>query len=148
MLRWGMPRDFAREIAALEADLATDRWRAVLRLRQVHEAWARHLLGLADHEPLVPGVRAAVARGVSDDVRLRAREQLGAAERYQWEIGSWSTGPGEGLASMFEVRTLQVARAWLTPDPDEARALLQEVLDDPNGMGERLRPHIEAWLSR
>ncbi|MCB9685954.1 MAG: hypothetical protein H6738_03010 [Alphaproteobacteria bacterium] len=70
-----------------------------------------------------------------------------AAEERQWEIGTWSSGSGEGLASMFEVRTLQVARAWLTPDREEGRALMQQVSDDPNDSGARLRPHIDAWLA-
>lgn len=142
-----MSRDFAAEIASLRALLPTDRERAVLRLRRVHEDRARALLGLGDG-PLVPSVRAAVERGVSDEARALALDQLAAAEQWQWEIGTWSTGSGEGLASMAEVRALQVARAWLIQDRDEARALLQQVLDDPNDSGARLRPHIEARLAR
>jgi hypothetical protein len=148
--------DFAEEVAALTRDLDVERTRAVARLRSVEEAWARASLGLAAEGDLVALVRRAVEHGV--DVR-RARDaitHLAEAEQWQWEIGTWSTGSGEGLASMFAVRSLQLARAWLLSAcaaveahaAAEARRLAAEVRDDPNDVAERYRADVETLLAR
>jgi hypothetical protein len=151
-------RDFAAEAAELEALKQTQRDVAVARLRQLHEAWARGRLGLPEEGELVSAVRAAVEAGVDPARAAAAIEQLELAEQHQWEIGTWATGAGEGLASMFEVRALQLARAWLwvtpPPHPDSghseatARTLLAAVASDPNDIAGPLRPHIDALTAR
>ncbi|MFO0572039.1 MAG: hypothetical protein U0263_40830 [Polyangiaceae bacterium] len=78
--------------------------------------------------------------GPDAGVAAEAAGHLRAAEEWQWQIGTWSTGSGEGLASMAEVRSLQAARAWLCAavgDAAGARALIAGVAGDPNRMGER-----------
>ncbi len=149
-------RDFAAELKALESLLTQERTVAVARLRTLHEAWARALLGIDDASKLVTGARASVERGVDPRLAAEAVEQLRAAEVNQWEIGTWSTGPGEGRSSMAEVRTLQVAQAWLwsarSTEHEEAtgraRALLKEASEDPNHMVARLARHIQALYKR
>jgi hypothetical protein len=153
--------DFEAEAARLTAMLATSRFEAVERLRVVEEAWARHLLGLRvgarpdggfelDGE-LVPSVRALVERGLDPALARRAEPHLERAERCQWEIGTWSTGSGEGLASMFEVRCLEIARAWLLAAhgpafASAARTIAERAAGDPNRVAESQRPHVEALL--
>ncbi|MCB9564539.1 MAG: hypothetical protein H6708_29495 [Kofleriaceae bacterium] len=149
-------RDFAAEVAELAAALATRRDVAVARLRATHEAWARDLLGVAAAGDLVAQVRAAVEATVAPAIAAQAAAQLAAAEARQWEIGSWSTGAGEGLASMAEVRALQIAQAWLwsacvASDPDaaaRARQLARAAADDPNGMADRHAAHLRALDAR
>lgn len=71
-------------------------------------------------------------------------------------IGTWATGSGEGLASMAEVRALQLAQAWLlasgpAPDADaaaRARALLGAAESDPNRIAERHAAHMAALHRR
>jgi len=147
-------RDFTAEVAALEAQLTTQRDVAVARLRTAHEAWARSVLAIEAGGNLVAQVRVAVEHGVDTDRARDAIERLREATERQWEIGSWSSGSGEGLSSMFEVRSLQLAQAWLwsarssTGAADEARALLTEVRDDPNRIAERHAGHMQALAER
>lgn len=148
--------DFAGTVAALTQELGVDRERAVCRLRSVEEAWARAALGVAAEGDLVALVRAAVERGVAGERAQDASSHLAEAERWQWEIGTWSTGSGEGLASMFAVRALQLARAWLLSAAAaaaagavaEARRLAAAVRDDPNDVAAAYRPAVEALLAR
>lgn len=131
-------RDFAAEVARVGAELERDRFAAVGRLRGLEEQWARSLLGIADGDALTESVRRWVERGPDVAVAAQAIAHLQEAERWQWEIGTWASGAGEGLSSMAEVRKLQAAQAWLraaTGDVDRARALIAEVEGDPNGMG-------------
>jgi hypothetical protein len=87
-------------------------------------------------------VRRAVECGV-DAVRVEdAISHLAEAEKWQREIGTWATGSGEGLASMFAVRSLQLAKGWLlsahtAAEPHavaEAQRLAAAVRDDPNDL--------------
>lgn len=152
--------DFEREAAALTDMLATARFEAVERLRVVEEAWARHILGMPadvrdgrfvlDGE-LVSKVRALVERGLDPTIARRAEPHLERAERCQWEIGTWATGSGEGLASMYEVRCLEIARAWLLAAcgptfAGAARQIAQRAIDDPNRIAESQRPHVDALM--
>ena len=140
----------ASRIAALEAELAVDRWKAVSALRAAEEAMARQVLGLGAGD-LVDAVRA-VASERTDEARAAAIHHLAAAEGWQWEIGTWASGSGEGLASMFEVRTLQLAQAWLhgaAPDGTaEALRLADEVQGDPNRVAARYDAAVEALRGR
>ncbi len=152
----------AAEVARFTELLATERQRAVVNLRQLEERWARFAAGLPDEGDLVAAARTAVEGGAPSDPGEAIRH-LAEAERWQWEIGSWATGSGEGLASMFQVRSLQLARAWLlstatdpdatATDPDataraEAAKLLEEVANDPNRIADRHSDAIEALRSR
>jgi hypothetical protein len=147
-------RDFQAELVALNAGLTGgERWKVVYGLRALEESWARELLGLGEGGAIGGAVRGRVTEGVDPTVALAAAAHLAEAERWQWEIGSWSTGAGEGLASMAEVRELQMARAWLAAGltraghPDEAaRAarLVGEVESDPNGQGKDHAGAIKA----
>jgi len=149
-------RDFASEHAVLLAALTANRTGAVVRLRALEEAWARSLAGLPAEGALVPQVRAAVERGIDPSLAASVADRLSAAEDRQWEIGTWSSGSGEGLASMFEVRTLQLARAWLLAAPAQtdpnARARALELADavanDPNDVAARLAPEVAALRAR
>lgn len=149
-------RDFAAELKGLEALLTQERAVAVARLRTLHEAWARALLGVDDASKLVTGVRASVERGIDPRLAAKAVEQLSAAETYQWELGTWSTGPGEGRTSMAEVRTLQIAQAWLwstrSTEHEEAtgkaRALLKAASEDPNRSAAPHARQIQALYKR
>lgn len=144
--------NFANEAQELEASLPGDRQMAVARLRTLHEAWARALLGMDSNDKLVAYLRARVESGCAPENAAEAAAQLANAEQRQREIGSWATGSGEGLASMFEVRTLQLARAWLlaaSPDgADEARSLALQVENDPNDIAARHRKPTQALLAR
>lgn len=144
-----MPTPLEDELAALQARAGLDRFTAVERLRAEHEAAARRALGLPREVDLVPAVRAVVERGAPP--AGTAVTDLAAAEALQWEIGTWSSGAGEGLASMAEVRSLQLARAWLiaghAPDT-EVLALISAVVEDANRIAERHRPHADALRRR
>lgn len=156
--------DFAAEVDALESELETNRFHAVSALRVVEEEWARDLLGLrptrrpgggwAFDPGLVADVRRLVERGIAVDKAREAARHLEAAEKWQWEIGTWSTGAGEGLASMFEVRSLELARAWLLAalareDPalsKDTRALADQVARDPNRIASQYAKHVDALM--
>jgi hypothetical protein len=147
---------YAEKIAALEAQLPTERGRAVAGLRAVNEAWARSLLGVEQTQSLVAAVRRVVEGELEQSIAAQAVQCLQRAEEHQWEIGTWATGSGEGLASMAEVRALQIARAWLlcaSAAPEEtaekeARELLREASEDPNRIAERHSKDIAALLAR
>lgn len=152
-----MPKfDLDTRIAALEAQLDEDRNVAVARLRFLREQRARELLGIDADGRLLSEVSAAVERGPGPETARAAIAQLRAAEERQWEIGTWATAGAEGLASMSEVRVLQLAQAWLwsaLASEDEAarveaRRLCDEVESDPNRLGERHRRTIEALRRR
>jgi hypothetical protein len=152
-----MPSDLEAEVEALVQRLASDRASAVAGLRDVHERCARRVLGLSRRSPLVPDVRRLVEEGdVPSEHAREAAGHLAEAEARQWEIGTWSTGSGEGLASMYEVRTLQLARAWLLAacarsEPEaasRARALVLEVAADPNDIAAPHRHHVDALVRR
>lgn len=152
----------AAGVAALHEELARDRAPAVERLRAREEEWARRVLGLAPRARasgetrLVAGVRELVEAGVAAEVARRAERHLAAAEQWQWEIGTWATGAGEGLSSMFEVRSLQLARAWLLAAGaaedaslvEQARQLARAVADDPNDVAAPHRKAIAALFKR
>lgn len=129
---------------------------AVDGLRLDQEMAARAEAGVAKGAKLVKAMRTAVEQGIEPDRALRAAGHLAEAERWQWEIGTRATGSGEGLMSMFEVRTLQLARAWLLAavvpvEPeraDEARALASEVADDSNRVATKLQRHVDALRKR
>jgi hypothetical protein len=147
--------EWAGLVATLEADLEGStparRHELVERLRGAREGWGRALARVAPDVELVPAVRSAVEAGLSPAEARAAAAQLAEAERLQWSLGTLATGAGEGLASMAEVRALQLARAWLLSvdgAAEDARALALEVRDDPNRLGARLRPHIDALLDR
>jgi hypothetical protein len=124
------------DVAYWTARLSSDRFGAVERLRALEEQAARDLLGVTSE--LVRGTRERVRRGIEPATAVAAAAHLAKAERWQWEIGTWSTGSGEGLQSMAEVRALQMAQAWLLSvgDPARVAGLLDQVQGDPNGMGE------------
>lgn len=151
-----MERNFPAEVAEIEARLSTERDVVVVRLRTVREAWARATLGVDQGENLVIAVRAAVLQGITSARAAEGLEQLAAAEAHQWEIGSWSSGAGEGLSSMREVRELQLAQAWLwavraQDDPHavaKARELLRQVEEDPNRVAAQYSPQIRALYER
>jgi hypothetical protein len=110
----------------------------------------------------------AVVRGRDEAVRralaLEAAGDDGGAiaawseaESHQWTIGTWSTGSGEGLASMGCVYELMLRRATceerlaaraLGTEADAHRRAAQELLAkiaaDPNGVGERVLG--DRWL--
>jgi len=153
------PKDFSARVTALEAKLSTERFDAVASLRMIEEEWARQILGLRLDGKLVADVRRLVERGLDPYLAEDAASHLERAEKWQWEIGTWSSGSGEGLASMFEVRCLQLARAWLfaagvcrAPGlADEARKLAREVTGDPNRIAKSEQAHADAlgrFLSR
>ena len=144
-------RDFSAEVERARAELARDRFGAVERLRGLEEQWARALLGLSDGAKLTEHVRRWVERGPDVSIAAEAVAHLHEAEQWQWQIGTWATGAGEGLSSMAEVRKLQAAQAWLraaTGDVAAARALIAQVDGDPNGMGQSEAAHTRALLAR
>ncbi|MEZ4401430.1 MAG: hypothetical protein R3B06_15500 [Kofleriaceae bacterium] len=142
--------DFAAEVARLEARLPTARFDAVPRLRQAREQWARARLGLPPAGELVGLVRAAVEEDAAPAHASEAAQHLAAAEAWQWEIGTWASGSGEGLASMYAVRTLQLAQAWLLAGvaPARAGALLDQVEGDANQIVAPLAAHVAALRAR
>lgn len=165
-----MPRDFAAEVASLEKQVNTNT-DAVYGLRALEEAWARHLLGVAPSGDIVKLVHHRAQRAfdtttttnntptTDNTTAFEALEHLKAAEQWQWRIGSYATGSGEGLASMAEVRALQMARAWLAAALFRethahalsalAKSLTVEIERDPNGMGAKYTKaiaHLRAWL--
>ena len=149
-----LERDFANEALELQAALAHDRQTALERLCVLHEDWARAVLGMGSHDKLVLHVRTSVESGLAPETAAAAAAQLASAEKCQWEIGSWASGSGEGLASMFKVRTLQLAQAWLLSvqaNPQgvaAARVLALQVERDPNDIAAPHRKHIHALLAR
>jgi hypothetical protein len=141
-----MTRDFAAEAASLECDVNSNP-DAVYGLRELEESWARQLLALEPSGDIASQVRKRVERVVEPTAASEAFAHLEAAERWQWRIGSYATGSGEGLMSMGEVHALQMARAWLAAALfrqcgdaamlDHANALIIAVEKAGNGMGDR-----------
>lgn len=99
--------------------------------------------------------RALLERRAEDFERagddLAAIDALAEAESLQWRIGTWATGSGEGLASMWHVYELMLSRARAeqrlasrTTGPESERhreaaeALIERVRADPNGLGVEL----------
>ena len=93
--------------------------------------------------------RAGDFERAGDDVA--AIDALAEAESLQWRIGTWATGAGEGLASMWHVYELMLSRARAekrlaarTTGPESeghreaAEALIERVRADPNGLGVEL----------
>jgi len=93
--------------------------------------------------------RAGDFERAGDD--LAAIDALAEAESLQWRIGTWATGAGEGLASMWHVYELMLSRARAeqrlaarTTGPESeqhraaAEALMERVRADPNGLGVEL----------
>jgi hypothetical protein len=132
-------------LAAIEVEthrLESDRNDAVVTLRLLEEAYARQLLGL---EPEVQGepvlardLEERVQRGLELRTAMVALTHLLAAEGWQWEIGSWSTGAGEGFASMGKIYGLKLGQAWLHAAlgaPERAHKLVSEVELCPNKLG-------------
>lgn len=110
---------------------------AVAELRALEERWARLILGLAVDGSLHDQVQERLPV-VGAEAAHDALAHLKAAEEWQWEIGTWSTSGGEGIASMVEVYTLKLAQAWLAlavGDSAGARALAEAVAADPNNLG-------------
>lgn len=124
------------------------RFLPVERLRVLHERAARLLLDIPLAAPLAVATRDAFEEGLPVVVARRAEEHLAAAERFQWEIGSWASGAGEGLASVREARELGLARGWLLvacarEAPElypAARALADAVDEDLHDIARDLRP--------
>lgn len=141
-----MTHDFAVRLAALqrEVDFNLD---AVYHLRALEESWARHLLELEAAGDIASQMHTRVKREVDPTAGAEALAHLEAAEGWQWRIGSYATGSGEGLASMGEVHALQMARAWLAAAlfrqshdvsmRDVASTLVTTVEGAHNRMGER-----------
>ncbi len=115
--------------------------------------------GWQGREDITTLVRERVERAFDHAAAKEGLGHLQAAEQWQWRIGSYATGSGEGLASMAEVRALQMASAWLavalfreTREPALsalATSLAVEVERDPNGMGTKYAKAIvdlRAWL--
>jgi hypothetical protein len=155
-MRPSMARSFATEVKSLRGRLqGDDGWRAVYGLRSVEEAWARHILGIGEKGDLATLVRRRVDRGVDATAASQAETHLARAEEWQWRIGSWATGAGEGLASMAEVYALKMARAWLNVALAKmkgqggrrtraALSLVAKVAGDPNGQGKPYARSITA----
>ncbi len=149
-------RNFQSEAGGARALLSSDRAAGVTRLREIHEAWARDELGVPIDTELVAAVRKGVEAGLDPTRASTAAQHLVEAEQFQWEIGTWASGSGEGLSSMFEVRTLQLARAWLlaagaspgSTAAAQAAELARGVRDDPNDIARSLARHVEALLER
>jgi hypothetical protein len=149
--------DWQAAIAAEEARLDAGgevRCTAVERLRALHEAAARQALGRDDERDIARASRAAVEAGLDPVAARRAALHLGQAERWQWEMGSWASGAGEGLSSMASVRALQLGRAWLLSsiDDEDARSLLAEVgaaiRQGPDFLARRLSRDLQALEGR
>ncbi|MGE0791343.1 MAG: hypothetical protein AB7S26_37055 [Sandaracinaceae bacterium] len=148
-----MTRPDEPSLEALEAQAPRDA-DAVEALRARYEALARAALGVDGTGSIVARVRAAVEAGVDATIAREASARLAQAESMQWTIGAWSTGSGEGLASMAEVRALQIAQAWLvsTLPGEEAAAradgLLRQAEDDPNRIASRYADDMAALRRR
>lgn len=144
-------------IADAEAHLARDdgELAPVEQLRALHERLARVILGSTEKR-IVVVARVAAENTLPVETAKRAIAHLAEAERRQWDIGTWATGSGEGLASMAEVRKLQLAQAWLwsalgAGDPDARQAALrlaEEVENDANDVAADLSRSITALRNR
>lgn len=148
-------KDFAAKITDFKSTMKSDEERSVGGLRGAYESWARMLLGIGDNVRLIANVRRIVEAGLDPELAAEVAEKFAGAEEWQWVIGSWATGSGEGLSSMFEVRTLQLARAWVLAaglpdrgDLPEVRRLALEVKNASNGVANTLQSDVDALLAR
>jgi hypothetical protein len=147
-------RDFESEVAALRRELdQAERWKAVYALCGLETDWALSIAGLQPTSNLLQALRALRAAAPAlDAARARdAETHLAQAQRWQEEIASWATSGAEGLAGMYDVRVLQLARAWLLSATDDAgrkRALqlCAKVEHDANGVPSGLRAQLRAVL--
>ncbi len=67
-----------------------------------------------------------------------AMKQYGLAEDCRWTIGTFSTGGGEGLASMSEIYRIKGLRADILERQlrfGDALEIWQHIQADPNGLG-------------
>lgn len=141
---------YERERSRLGALLGTKRQEGVEGLRALEESRARELLEL----PLRGEIHLQVPERLPSLTPNFAREvldHLKAAEEQQWEIGTWATSGGEGIASMAEVYSLKLAQAWMWIAIGEiarARSLADEVAADPNNLGEEFFKESIADLRR
>jgi hypothetical protein len=135
----GRMNRFEEERARWSAALAgKEHPEAVLGLRALEESWAREILGLPTAGTLHDQAQERLPV-LAPEAARDALAHLKAAEERQWEIGTWSTSGGEGIASMVEVHTLKLAQAWLClalGDAGRASTLTEEVASDPNNLGE------------
>lgn len=133
-----MTRDFKSEVAQLEAAPVTRESAAALQ--RLHEAQARAALGVDTSTSLLDAVRAATAQYAA------AAQHLDAAVRWQW-----ARGADGDAALMAELRTLQLARAWLLARDamtvPEARALASEVRRDKRADAATLMSATELLVS-
>ena len=110
--------DDAKRLDELKRELAgADGWTREERLR------AFHLELAADLEKSDPN---------------RAMKHYSLAEDHQWTIGTFSTGGGEGLASMSEVYRIQGLRADVLERLlrfGDALEIWEGIQKDPNGLG-------------
>ena len=149
-------RGFAGDVAAFESMLAEQRGVAVSRLRSVREAWGGRCLESRSREISSRRCVRWSNPGSSLPAQRAQSSSFALPSSGSGEIGTWASGSGEGLASMAEVRALQIAQAWLwaargSADPgavDKARALAQEARDDPNDIAAPHAAHIDALLRR
>jgi hypothetical protein len=139
-------RDFARELAILSEQLESEeRWKMVYGLRDLETEWACAIAG-ARTTGVTLHTAMKNAAGALEAIRARdADVHLARAERWQAEIASWATSGAEGLVGMYEVRVLQLARAWLqlatasAAGRRRARELCGKVDRDGNGVPAGLR---------
>jgi hypothetical protein len=143
------PRNFEKEAKALQAQLTKGRWQASYDLRELEEAWARHILGVPARGSIVAGIRAVAERGVERSTAMAANEHLAAAEKWQAEIASDATGGGEGLSRWSEVLDFRLARAWLlssvaAPDFHKQAKKLCRALQSEDATSAVFRRHLKA----
>jgi hypothetical protein len=147
--------DIEEQIAVETARLSTSRYGSVHSLRELEESRACEILGIRPvPDGLVAATRERVCAGIEREVAELACTHLRNAEGWQWEVGSYSTGAGEGFMSMGKVYTLKLTQAWLQAacgDAAQAHALMAEIEGDPNRLGQRFASEIaalRAWLAR
>lgn len=140
-------------IRAATARLTTDRNAAVCELREFEESRACRVLGIRPPvDRLVASIRERVVARLDARTALKACSYLRNAEVWQWEKGSWSTGAGDGLMSMWHVYALKLSQAWLYAcmgDVSRAQALTAEIAAAPNRFGARFEAEIASlhdWL--
>ena len=152
-----METQLARQVAELTDRVGTpEADYALASLRVLEEDWTRHALGVDKSGTLASQARRSVESGAPLDRLERALPHASRAVQWQWALGSFATGAGEGLVIMAEVRELQTALSWLHAgiarhDPGratrhvaEARRIAREVRDDPNGSGRSCAASLRA----
>jgi hypothetical protein len=132
----------ARMTSVLEAEIQAAAWREMRRQNPGDERSV-----VMSRDALILLALAHEAAG--DDPQ--AIEAWREAEEQQWQMGTWSTGSGEGLASMGCVYELMLRRAnaelrlagtaagdSADAHRNNAHAILDKIAADPNGVGERV----------